>query len=284
MVQLELPSPTEIVPADAVDAVVRALAHETEALQRELARVAGETESMRRLLGQQQGFGGAGGEDLKRRLTAVLAAWQQADDAELRDALDAARARAEDRVRLAHVEAGAIIAAARAEALRATATPPARLGAASTAPAPWPAHPSFAPTAPAVIPAAPEAPRSPFGPPAGLHVVDRAPTSDDVGPGDLLPLDDVLTTMLAALEHGEEPSSVVAMLPGPRSSGQTSGPTSEVESDAEVDPPSPTPGVDPGSPEPALDPSPGRGRRALHVLLPVIAVIVVVALCLLLLG
>jgi hypothetical protein len=287
--KLDLPQAFDVVPIEAVDAINRALQHEDETVRNELARVNEEIETLQRLLDGARDLEIAPGEELERRLLAFLDDWHRLDETDTRAALDAARSRAEDRVRVAHVEAGAIVAAARADADRARhasavpsqsvfAGPPIALEAPPVFAAPAPLPPPVAVAAPAPAP-------------ADVRPSAVAPSTEVPATG---ALDDLLASVLAALEGGQSATSAVELLPpaGLTAGAGVSAPLDDVASartyadvGTELGDAVDSSAAAPVSAGPVPAPrAPERSNqwRPLHYLLPMVAVVAVLALCLLL--
>lgn len=291
--QIDLPEAVDMVPVDVVDAIARAIQQEHDAVLIELARVNEEAETIRRVLEGTSGRDIGAGDEAERRLLTFLDEWARRDEAELDAAVDAARARADERVRLAHVEAAAVLGRLEAEAAHAPSSgpvpappvvdivPPAGLTRRVPSTGPVPVGPA---AAQAVVPPAAlarvEVPVSPFAPaPEGeaVPLVEAPSAAPEVARA---PLDELLETVLAALEGGQPAAQVLDLLPEP--AGPVPIPAVVSAPAAE---PSPDPVAEPtageATPE-AIEPARADRGRPLHHLLPMVALVALLALCLVL--
>lgn len=194
MTDLEMPREFDAVPADAVYAILHAWSYEMSVLQAELDAIAEEVRSLEQdEPGEHAPLPQDQRDEIERRLIALLDDWLQREEQDLPTAIEAARGRAEDRVRLAKVEAGAIRAATRA--VMATEGPEA------------------APTSPRAQLAA-----SPIPPAALTHAPAEAPAA---GTSEV---DDVLTALLAALD---DPQPLAPPLGAPLAPASGHGPSAD---------------------------------------------------------
>ena len=115
MTELELAPPIGVLPADAVDAFARSLRYEIAVLETELIRVTHEVDAVDATIHESDTFDLRERAEVEGRLRRFLDDWLRSEESEFRAAVDTAKTEAALRVRVAEVEADAIIAEAQTE-------------------------------------------------------------------------------------------------------------------------------------------------------------------------